>query len=464
MKKFGFGKKSDEGGDEGNRTALFGRKKESPALPSDNPYAQQPLANDPYANEKYANMTPYQQARAALPSGPRNGGGVGLPSGPRGGAALPPPPIANGGYGSDKYGSTGGYGASRYDNNNGAYGTNQYNTGPRNPGGYGGLGRTNSTSTEDQRDALLSGAKDRYDQGPANSPSGGTYAQSTTSSYGGSTYAGSNNGAGNDDPGNGLFSGAQGRYDQRQAGVGNRGYGQSGSSSGSYGGYGEQRELTEKEEEDLAIQATKQQIKQTKQETLASTERSLALVYQAEVTGRGTLARLGAQGERLHNTEKNLDLAANHNITAQARVKELDTVNGSMFAIHVGNPFTSKKRLAAKEKEILDRHQAQRGQADITRKEEWDSTQQMEGVYKDLNAPSNTKFGQASAAERAKFTFKDEDESTDEEDKEVEKKIDKNVEAMYQASGVLNKIARRTGEVVDRQNKMIDRIAEKVSS
>jgi hypothetical protein len=34
----------------------------------------------------------------------------------------------------------------------------------------------------------------------------------------------------------------------------------------------------------------------------------LRLAQQAEETGRDTLARLGAQGERIHNTERNLDL------------------------------------------------------------------------------------------------------------------------------------------------------------
>ena len=89
MKKFGFGKKQSDGGDDANRAALFG-KKGSPAPASDNPYAQSQPADDPYMNDtnKFAHMTPYQQARAGLQDRP-----VGLPSGPgpRSGYGGPPP-------------------------------------------------------------------------------------------------------------------------------------------------------------------------------------------------------------------------------------------------------------------------------------------------------------------------------------------------------------------------------------
>jgi len=45
-----------------------------------------------------------------------------------------------------------------------------------------------------------------------------------------------------------------------------------------------------------------------KQQDVSSTRNALRLAQQAEETGRDTLARLGAQGERIHNTERNLDL------------------------------------------------------------------------------------------------------------------------------------------------------------
>src|SRR4051812_21310020 len=131
MKKFGFSRKGEEG-DDPNRSALFGRKKSSPAPSSDNPYARQTnAAADPYADTaKYANMTPYQQAKAQLPNDPR-----GQPAGMGQGS---PAPASSSGYGPERYGSGGGYGSNRYDSgaSSGQYGSPAPSS--RGPGGYGG--------------------------------------------------------------------------------------------------------------------------------------------------------------------------------------------------------------------------------------------------------------------------------------------------------------------------------------
>jgi hypothetical protein len=182
MKKFAFGKKGD--GD--SRSS----KNSSPAPAASNPYAQPPEAADPYAQDtnKYANMgyvgpsgpTPYQQARQQydLPNGPGGAPG-GLPGGPRPSPAPPAvnrnPPSNGSGYGAEKYGSGGGYGANRYDGPQG-YGAVASTGSKYGPGGYGGLGRTTSsdtTATEDNRDALFGGAKERYAQRSALPPSNG---------------------------------------------------------------------------------------------------------------------------------------------------------------------------------------------------------------------------------------------------------------------------------------------------
>lgn len=69
-----------------------------------------------------------------------------------------------------------------------------------------------------------------------------------------------------------------------------------------------------------------------KQQDVSSTRNALRLAAQAEETGRDTLGRLGAQGERIHNTERNLDLSANQNRLAEEKARELKTLNKSMFA------------------------------------------------------------------------------------------------------------------------------------
>lgn len=428
MKKFGFGKKSGDGGgdEDSSRSALFGgRSKNSSAVA--NPYAQQAQSADPYAqdNTKYANMgsaahsgaSPYQQQTRqnyAQPNGP-GGPGVGRPG---------PPPAVNRGpspnppsYGAEKYGSGGGYGANRYDGS-GAGG----DTGSIRPGGYGGLGRTNSsdtTATEDNRNALFGGAKDRYAERGALPPSNGR-------------------------PGGGYTA---------ESGTSSQG--------GGYGAYGEGRQLTAEEEEEEDVAATKQQIRFMKQEDVSLTRNALRIAAQAEETGRATLARLGAQGERIHNTEKNLDLAASHNRIAEEKAKELKTLNKSMFAVHVSNPFTASSRRAGRDQEIIEKHRMDREERDTTRAAEFGSHQRMERAFKELQ-PGDVGYRapqtKASLAERSKYQFE-----ADSEDDEMENEIDSNLDALGHAAGRLNALARATGKEVDEQNKHIDAIIKKVN-
>lgn len=416
MKKFGFGKKKED------RSANA-----SPA--ASNPYAAPQAAADPYAQDtnKYAGMpspSPYMNAKLQYgPPGATPSGRPGLPGGPgsmRSGisSATAPPqyeeeqqrgPPQQSGYGADRYGNGGGYGADRY---GGAP--------SRGPSGYGGLGRTNSvdtTNTEDNRDALFGDAKSRYVQKAQQPPP-----------------------------------------EDSQAGGG---YGASGSGSGGYGGgYGEERQLTAEEEEEEDVQATKQQIRFMKQEDVSSTRNALRIAQQAEETGRATLARLGAQGERIHNTEKNLDLAANHNRIAEEKAKELKTLNKSMFAVHVSNPFTASQRRAAREDDILNKHRAEREARDETRRDAFGTQQRMDANFRELGKADGYKpktMTKASLAERSKYQFE-----ADSDDEEMENEIDSNLDALSGAAGRLNMLAKATGEEVERQNDVLDRVARKV--
>ncbi|OLN88670.1 Protein transport protein sec9 [Colletotrichum chlorophyti] len=417
MKKFGFGKKGGDDGDDAHRSALFGRKSKSPAPGSDNPYAQAPAGNDPYAQDsnKYANMTPYQQARAGAPPGGAPGG---LPSGPgprQGGAYGAPPQPAGGGYGADKYGSAGGYGANRYDNQS-SYGGSQYGGGAagsaRGPGGYGGLGRTNSNDTDAQRDELFGGAQDRYQQ---RQQQPGGYGQSATSGAG-----------------------------------------------GGYGGYGESRELTAEEQEAEEYRATKNQINEVRGESVNTVNRALQAALQAEETGRATLARLGAQGERLHNTEKNLDLATNHNKVAEDRARELKTLNRSMFAVHVSNPFTSKARAAERDAAVLERHRTERETRESTRAAAYQSNQRMEETFKELSLSGRPQARtKASAAERSKYVLEDSDDEGNELARRQEDEIDDGLGQLEGVVGRLNGLAKAQLKEVDNQNDLIVNISKK---
>lgn len=424
MKRFGIGKKNDDG-DDGGRSALFSRSsKKSSSSASDNPYAQQGGAPDPYADDnKYANMTPYQQAKAGVSSQQRPGG---LPSGPAagqrpGGYGSPAPSTNNStgngygapppsGYGADRYGSGGGYGGNRYESKptGGPAAYSGAAASARGPGGYGGFGRQDD-EPDNNRDALFSGAQERQSQ-KQQAPTGAA------------------------DP-----------YGAQPDAAG----------GGAYGGYGEQRELTEEEQEEADYQAILSEKRQVQQESAQSVNRSVQMARQANEVGRATLARLGAQGERLHNTEKHLDMASNQNKVAQDRAAELKTLNRSMFAVHVGNPFTSKQRQQKADEEVMNRHRTEREQREFTRREGFNANQRMESSFRDMQRAPVQK--QARKKDYGKFNLEDE-EGAD----ELEDQIDDGLDELEGQVHMMNMVGRAIGKEVDTQNGQIERIMGKV--
>ncbi|KAI1468630.1 uncharacterized protein F4812DRAFT_423909 [Daldinia caldariorum] len=417
MKKFTFGrKKADD--DDANRQALFG-KKASPAPVSENPYAQSQPANDPYMNDtnKYAPMTSYQQVRARLPEPSANG----LPGRPSPQNGFAPPIHSNtgdsgyssastanqhsaNGFANDKYGAASGYGASKYSNSNG------YGGAQARPGGYGGLSSTDSNDTDANRDALFSGVRERYDQKQTTQPNGT--------------------------------------------------YGQSGADSGvsKYGGYGEQRELTEEELEEAEIDDIKRQIKEEKLATAQTAENGARVASQAVNVAMQTMARLGAQSESLNYTESLIDRGSMASRDAEQSTKKLKSLNRSMFAVHVSNPFTASKRTAEMEQQVLEQHRADRELREATRKDGYQGNQRMEETFRRIEAKAKTNGLQQSAAEKSKYAFEDDD---DEENAESEQRIQNAEDSMFRDVSKLNMFAHAMSDEVTIQNKTIDRIGSK---
>jgi protein transport protein SEC9 len=444
MKKFGLGKKS-EGDEDSGRMALFGSrsKNKSPAPPaSNNPYAQ-PTPPDPYTQAK---MNAGIIAPAHQSGGPRPppGAGRGLPSGPsmkNGYGGGMPPNGPQGDYGGDKkfgapsggygssggYGNGGGYGDNKYGNSSGyggedKFGSDPYGCGPPaaatpryGAGGYGGLARSNSnetTSTEANRDALFGDARERMQQ---RGPNG--YEQP---------------------PPYGTDPAQAAGQDQN------------------YGAYGD-RQLTAEEEEEEDVAAMKQEIKFIKQQDISSTRNALQIAAQAEETGRNTLARLGAQGERLHNTDRNLDLAGNHQRIAQEKAKELKIANRSMFRMHVDNPFTKGGR-ERRDQQILDKHRSEREQREITRQAAFESGQRINQNFKGIGgAGADGPKSKSTLAERAKYQFE-----ADSEDDEMENEIENNLDEIGNATGRLHLLALAQGEEIKQQNKLLEGLGQKV--
>ncbi|RMD39953.1 hypothetical protein DV735_g5181, partial [Chaetothyriales sp. CBS 134920] len=431
-----FSLKKGDGDDDSNRLALFGSrsKSKSPAPPGDNPYAQPAIPPDPYTRAKmnagiigggagtpkgqgpppsaqgtYGGMgsgsrqNPYAQASEYPPA--QGGGQPFSARGPDGGDGLP-----QGRYGAEKFGNQNGYGAAQA-------GGNPYSGRPQlsntvRGGSYGGLGGAPGydSAPDPNRDELFGGAQQRLEQRQHQAPNG--------------------------PPG----------YEYNPSDE---------SADRSYGAYGD-RQLTAEEEEEEDIQATKQDIRFMKQQDVSSTRNALRIAAETEEIGRNTLARLGAQGERMHNTDRHLDIGNNHINIAEDKAKELKTLNRSMFAVHVNNPFTAKERRAQRDEKILERHHNEREQREATREAAFRSTQRMNQNFKGVEETYNTRSKKTNLAERSKYQFE-----ADSEDDAMEDEIDRNLNELHGAAKRLNLLAKATGEEIDQQNKLIQNIAEK---
>ena len=447
-----------------------------------NPYAVQPQSNDPYAQKtnSFGQQPPPYDNRSAPASGL---GQDKSPVPPGGYAGGPPPPQGRfgrepahsqqqGGYGgSSNYGQQSGYGSN-------AYGAEQPSQSRYGPSGYGGLGRTNSqetTTTDAGRAALFGNAPQRQQQQQQQQAEQSTTPQGeeAPSSFGG--YGGSGTATAN---------------------------------TSSYGGYGAapDRELTAEEQEEEDVQAAKNEIKFIKQQDVSSTRNARRIAEQTEAIGRETLARLGQQGERIHNTERNLDLASHQNRLAEEKARELKTLNRSMFAVHVANPFTAKKREEAANAIALDKHRRERERADETRANAYSSVARQQGFERELKGAGGVGAkDKASLAQRSKYQF-----AADSEDDEMENEIDgaypfpplsstttrlrptcnyvsgplesrlslghdgrgisklmmfyrtDNLDAIHRGAKTLNQLGRAMGTELDAQNQHINRITGKV--
>lgn len=423
----GLFKKSDGDEDSSNRKALFGRKDKSPQPPT-NPYAK-PMPMNPYQKAKIeSGVAPLPQSEMPPPSG--KSGKSSAPPAPE--PAMPPSSKSEAaGYGPNKYGNQGGYGGDRYGGGGGFGGGGKGGGAPAGgsrygAGGYGGLGSMDPNDPGDaSRDALFAGAS-RAQQA---------------------------NGAGGDPP----------PYSEQESGMapgggyGGGGYG-GGSNEYSTAMY-QERQLTAEEEEEEEIQAIKQEMRFVKQGDVSSTRNALRVAAQAEESGRETLARLGAQGERIHDTEQNLDLARIEGRLADEKARELKQLNKSMFHVHVNNPFTGARRRRERDEKILNTHREDRENRDGTRSEAFRTNQRMERTFREIDREGRKPAGKAKAnvTERAKYQFE-----ADSEDEAMEDEIEQNLDMIHGAAGRLNGLARATGREIDEQNRHLERIGGKV--
>ncbi|KAG0634464.1 hypothetical protein HOY80DRAFT_1012444 [Tuber brumale] len=206
--------------------------------------------------------------------------------------------------------------------------------------------------------------------------------------------------------------------------------------------------------EDDDAEETKKMIKREKDKTVGSLNNALRAAEMAEESGRATVGRLGAQGERLSNTEKNLDVASTQNRIAEDKARELKRANRSMFAPSMGNPFHSSARAKEEEAKILARHQSDREERERTREFGYDGRSSVGRALNDTGRVESR--ATTSLAERSRYQFE-----ADESDDEKEKAIADGLDQLGAITGRLKGLAMATSAEVDRQNVQIERIMKK---
>ncbi|KAK3070827.1 Protein transport protein S9 plasma membrane t-SNARE [Teratosphaeriaceae sp. CCFEE 6253] len=415
------------------------------ARPSQNPYATQNASNDPYAPKSTSSFS--QPPTSSFGSLTLNSEQGGAPPSYRGSSPAPnryeKSPVPQGGYGG---GAGGAGGAPRYQSqgssNHGqanGYGSDPYGGGSggpsqaSRPGGYGGMGRTNSqdtVTTEVGRQALFGDAAQRVQKAQQQQQQGPSQGEQGLADQGG-------------DP---SYNNAAGDY---------------GATPGAYGyGANEDRELTAEELEDQEVSATKSEIRDVKRSDVATTRNAMRIADQIEQTGRDTLARLGRQGDMLHNAEGHLDRAKFENLRAEEKAKELKTLNRSMFAVHVGNPFTREQRLERDIQKEVEKRQHERATLEQTREAAYGSEQRKQQAARDLRggggAGQQGGAPQRKLAERSKFQFE-----ADSDDDQMEDEIEDNLAGLGRAAKTINKLGQAMGDELKSQNAHLDRISGK---
>lgn len=220
-----------------------------------------------------------------------------------------------------------------------------------------------------------------------------------------------------------------------------------------------EEEQRQQQEEDGAVDELKQQIKFTKQSSVASTRNTLKMAQEAEMSGMNTLGLLGHQSEKLNNVERNLDLMNIQNSIADEKVTELQKLNRSLWAVHVSNPFNSKRRKQEREDRIKNQKIQEQAMMNNTSQELNASQNRIENAMDDNGrniSDVRDRYERKDILGRAqKYQFEN-----DEEDDEMEVEIDRNLDKIQQVSGRLKKLALAAGNELESQQDRIGRIED----
>ncbi|KAH9460651.1 hypothetical protein Pst134EB_008816 [Puccinia striiformis f. sp. tritici] len=213
------------------------------------------------------------------------------------------------------------------------------------------------------------------------------------------------------------------------------------------------------DDEDEEVEAIKQQIKFTKQESLSSTRNALRIAREAEETARNTMNRLGEQSDRLANTENHLDMAKAHAVRADDQQKEIVALNRSIFRPTF--VFNKKGKRDAHEQKLLSRHEEEKAEREEVRRQQYESRERTESTLKALDKDANKPKGapgglRSRLADKARYQF----ENTESDD-ELENELDENLDEISGLTSRLNLMSKTMGTEIDSQNRKLEGMSSK---
>ncbi|KAF9155834.1 Protein transport protein S9 plasma membrane t-SNARE [Linnemannia schmuckeri] len=353
-------------------------------------------------------------------------------------------------YGGNNNG--GSYGGNSYGANRPAYGSNNsYGGNSSNGSSYGGNNTYGSQSSQSSYGQNSNGGGYKSAPRPGQYGQQQQYGQNNNSGgYGGNQYGSNNQGYGGNQYGSNQYGGNQ--------------YG--GQQYNNYGGYGDRNQVQPGQETEEDVDRVAQQIRDTRQESVNSTRNALRALQEAEESSGRTMTQLGEQSEQLGRIERSLDSAQIHADNAQEKAGELKTVNRSMFAIHIKNPFNSTKKREKELEEAKRKAAEELAQREAIRREEYQSKQRIDmamgnGAYGRAqgNTNSYSNNGRGGPGERSAYGF----ENTAEDDAQ-ENEIDQNLDAMGGYLARLKTSALTMNQEVNRQNERMTHITSKTDN
>ncbi|GAA5814694.1 hypothetical protein MFLAVUS_008193 [Mucor flavus] len=201
----------------------------------------------------------------------------------------------------------------------------------------------------------------------------------------------------------------------------------------------------EDQEEDQQVAQIQRQIRNVKQDSLASTRNALQKISEAEAAATNTMGMLGTQSSQIANVDRNLDLSKAYSDKASSQAGELKQLNSSR----------EKKAM----EKISREHQEHLKERDDIRKFEYESSARFEDTQRKVNQEKITEdyHRGRTQSDRHRYQFE-----PDEEDDVIEDEIDTNLDLLGDATTRLRTMAVSMNEELGSQNKQLNKLNKKV--